>query len=571
VAHMIPRIVSGETESAAERKLFSKIRDELPDEWSVLHSLGLAIHHRKPWAEIDFVLVGPTGVYCLEVKGGRIGRSEGIWTTTDRDGRTSRLKESPFSQVGSASAALRNYLLDRAPAIRKSITGYGLATPDVKFNLAGPDVVGEIVYDDADSAVPFDRYIKRLADYWRSRLGATGSELNVLEREKVVSVLCADFDLRPSLQAQVGRARDELARLTSGQLRVFQGLRENPRVVVRGGAGTGKTLLAVEEARRLAADGESVLLTCFNRRLAEYLAPAADGLPSLRIIHLHGLMTDVVAKAGLKSRLPDAEATDLSEVFYPDLCLEAFLDGAVPQFDAVIIDEGQDLLLDSYIDVFDGLLSGGLRDGRWRVFLDPNQDIFENTGQRGLARFLAARPTTYGLSVNCRNTASIATSTSLLSGAPLDAVLGTEGPDVVQEWYANDEQQRHMVSKVVRQWIYQGIRPADIVVLSPRRLENSCLSNGLISVPAPLTDLGKGEPAPGGILFSTVHGFKGLESLAIALADVDNILTPRNAAAVYVGASRAQILLAVFLRKSPEDEQAYAKRAFEFGQRMPIL
>src|SRR2546425_271075 len=143
MARMIPTIISGETESSAERKLFAKIRDELADEWSVLHSLGLALHDRKPWAEIDFVLVGPTGVYCLEVKGGRITRTEGVWTTTDREGHTRPLKESPFAQVGSASAALYKFLVERIPALRESITGFGVATPDVQFSVVGPDVIKE--------------------------------------------------------------------------------------------------------------------------------------------------------------------------------------------------------------------------------------------------------------------------------------------------------------------------------------------------------------------------------------------------------------------------------------------
>lgn len=568
MAQMIPTVISGETESAAERRLFGKIRDELSDDWSVLHSLGMAVHARKPWAEIDFVIVGPPGVYCLEVKGGRIARTHSVWTTTNRDGHTRALKESPFAQVGSASAALYKYMIGRMPG-RELIAGYGVATPDVRFTITGPDIIKAIVYDEADLAEPFKHYVERLTDYWNSRLTRPGREANVLDaphRSSIVSALCGDFDLRPSLRARVGKAQDELARLTAGQLQVFDGLRENQRVVVRGGAGTGKTFLAFEEARRLAHDGLSVLYTCFNRRLAEFLAPGAANIPKLKVVHLHGLMAEVIAKAGLKSRLPNAQSQDLFDVFYPELCLEALLSGAGPEFDSLVIDEGQDLLLDSYVDVFEGLLTAGLKDGRWRVFLDPYQDIFDNRGSKGLARFLASGPTQYRLSVNCRNTAPVATAASLVSGAPLDLVLCLEGPEVVQEWYDNQVQQRHAVSKAVRNWISQGIRPIEIVILSPRRLENSCLATGLISVPAPLADIAGENSGSGAVRFSTLHAFKGLESTAVALVDIEDIETLRGAAAVYVGASRARALLAVFLEKS--QEKAYEKRAFEFGERM---
>src|SRR5438105_1281638 len=112
---MIPQTVRRGTSSDAERKLFRVIRDDLSDEWTVLHSLGLAGHERKPWAEVDFVLIGPPGVYCLEVKGGRIRREAGRWFFTDRAGRTTEKGEGPFEQVGGASAALAGHLFARMP------------------------------------------------------------------------------------------------------------------------------------------------------------------------------------------------------------------------------------------------------------------------------------------------------------------------------------------------------------------------------------------------------------------------------------------------------------------------
>jgi hypothetical protein len=107
MARMIPTFVSEHTTSEAEVELFKVIGRELPEEWTVLHSLGLATHARKPWAEIDFVLVGPPGVLCLEVKGGRIRRQEGRWIFTNRHGKESEPKvEGPFDQAGGAASAL---------------------------------------------------------------------------------------------------------------------------------------------------------------------------------------------------------------------------------------------------------------------------------------------------------------------------------------------------------------------------------------------------------------------------------------------------------------------------------
>src|SRR5262252_1368416 len=119
MARMLPPTVREGTSSPAEREMFVHIRDELSNDWIALHSVGLTIHKRKPWAEIDFVLIGPPGVFCLEVKGGRVTREEGVWYTTPQHGpdrgKRQRLNESPFEQVGSASAELFKFLSESMP------------------------------------------------------------------------------------------------------------------------------------------------------------------------------------------------------------------------------------------------------------------------------------------------------------------------------------------------------------------------------------------------------------------------------------------------------------------------
>ena len=77
MARMIPSRVSETTKSHAERQMFEKISTELSDDWIVLHSLGVAECRDRPWTEVDFVLIGPLGVYCLEVKGGNLRRVGG--------------------------------------------------------------------------------------------------------------------------------------------------------------------------------------------------------------------------------------------------------------------------------------------------------------------------------------------------------------------------------------------------------------------------------------------------------------------------------------------------------------
>src|SRR4051794_24955958 len=117
MARMIPTAFAETTVSAAERKLFQLLKnDPGTTDWIALHSLGLSRRGKKPYGEIDFVVLIPGGgVICLEVKGGRVACRDGEWQTTDRYDRTERLRRSPFLQARESMFALRDAVLNRAP------------------------------------------------------------------------------------------------------------------------------------------------------------------------------------------------------------------------------------------------------------------------------------------------------------------------------------------------------------------------------------------------------------------------------------------------------------------------
>lgn len=565
MAAMHPPVVSADTKSQAEIALFSTIESQLDDKWVALHSVGLTYHGTKPWAEVDFVLVGPPGVLCLEVKGGRPGRTNGRWYTLDRNDERHDLRESPFQQAASASSALFAYLKDARVITRDTPVVYAVATPDVEFAVTGPDVDEALVYDQRDRPHPFSEYVDRVFRRWAERGLARPTPMSHGDRDAVLSAIRADFDLRPSIRARVDSSCDELLRLTQRQYSVLDGLVDNQRAVIRGGAGTGKTLLAVEEALRAADDGAEVLLCCFNKNLATELRKALPGRVTVR--HLHGLMAEIVRDAGLRSKVPDADESDLFESIYPDLVLEAFLDRHDAPFDMIVVDEAQDLLLPAYMDVFDVLLRGGLKQGRWRFFLDANQDLYAATAPAALERLLTERPAQFRLTMNCRNTAAIGTATALLAGSDLSAVLEAEGPDVEYLWWNTPDQERQIISKRVRRLLHDGIDPDRVVVLSPVRRQNSALASGLISCPVELVSLETGSG--GGIRFSTVSSFKGLESDVIVLIDVASLKGPAAARTLYVATSRAKALLICAL---PESERtAFDELAFDFGRRVSEL
>jgi superfamily I DNA/RNA helicase len=307
-----------------------------------------------------------------------------------------------------------------------------------------------------------------------------------------------------------------------------------------------------------------VLLTCYNRPLGDHLAAALSGVAAVDTRTVHSFMAGVVAESGLTSRLPAASEADLFAVFYPELTVEALLDSG-PRYDAVVVDEAQDVLRPAYLDVLDAALDGGLANGVWRAFLDPRQNIFAGTDASALADMLKLGPVQFRLSVNCRNSAPIATDTALLSGLECEDVLKADGPEVEHEWYRDRGHQRRLVTNRLNRLLSDGVRPTDVVVLGRRRLDKSSLGAGLADRSGPkLVEYTLHAPK-NAVRYATISGFKGLEADVVLLVDVDDLTSPEARQSLYVGVSRCKALLCVFLDEAVRPE--YEQLATEFGER----
>src|ERR1039458_5999269 len=99
----------------SEQRVFSLLRnDPATKEWVVLHSLNLKQSGTQPYGEVDFVVLIPSaGVFCLEVKGGRVACEDGAWTTTDASGHSHLMKRNPFKQAQDGMHEVRKSLEER--------------------------------------------------------------------------------------------------------------------------------------------------------------------------------------------------------------------------------------------------------------------------------------------------------------------------------------------------------------------------------------------------------------------------------------------------------------------------
>ncbi|MEI8254386.1 MAG: NERD domain-containing protein/DEAD/DEAH box helicase [Deltaproteobacteria bacterium] len=254
-----PRELPRPTSSAAERAIHAALREGIPDDWCIWHSLR-AQTSRGVDAEADFVVAVPgRGMLVVEVKGGYVDVRGGVWR---QSGRT--MEKVPREQAHGTSQTILQQLKARGTAP----PAWGVATwfPDVPVDgsLQQGDMVGRVLGRDemADAGAALRRVIERaLPRVTEPTDDAWIEALHKLWGETWIP--------RGSLGLRLARDDRERVQFDAAQAIVLEGLLANPRVLVSGGAGTGKTLVAREAARRLADGGsQRVALVCFSPTLS---------------------------------------------------------------------------------------------------------------------------------------------------------------------------------------------------------------------------------------------------------------------------------------------------------------
>ncbi len=547
MARMIPAQLpdGGAGVSTAERTIFKEFARQLGAEWTVLHSVHWLAREggRSRDGEADFLLAHPRhGVLVLEVKGGTISR-DGVtqaWSSRDWGGEAHAIKD-PFEQAERNMYALRAKLAD-APETTWFPWRFAraVAFPDVLVGDAdlGPNAPRPLIIDSGDLAT-LARALGRAFD--ASPGGGTGpGEAGV---QALVRLLKPPIELaRPGLRGEMLRQDEAFLRLTEQQYALLDFLGGHRRVAIDGAVGSGKTLLAIEQCRRLARQGFRVLFTCYNKALAAWARAAlaadlGDAAALVTVENYHDLAANLVRRAGLP--VPDLGALDgdaLTRYFadeLPEQLLEALALLPTARYDAVVVDEGQDFA-DTWWITLEALLADP-EDGPLAIFYDDNQRIYYATAASGA--YPIPRPH-FALPHNCRTTRHIhEAATAYHRGDRRPSCRGPEGRPIVA--VATDE---GGVLAALRRVLHdltqtEGVSAAEIVVLSTRSAKNSALVEGTRVGNLTLT---WNDAGPGQLRVRTVYTFKGLESPIVILAEPERAHATNRDALLYVALSRAQ-------------------------------
>ena len=558
MATMIPELSEAQLAdlpSQAEAKVYRAFRDGLPADFVVFFQVGWILRREEEQAkdgETDFLVCHPDlGYLCVEVKGGGVGfdSHSGDWFSVDRHQHKHPINN-PINQALKAKYSIRSKLNEHQRwkdlALHNVLRGHAVFFPDVGNTsvLSRPDMPATLIGCSKDLQSP-KSWIDAAFAYW----GNDASSFTALGRrglDVLRDVFARSFVVTPLVSSQLAEQEARRLVLTKDQIRVLDFLRSHRRVAVSGGAGTGKTVLALEKARRLAAEGFKTLLTCYNRQLADYLSTICGATPNLDVMSFHQLCHRQVERANRASGrdlVAEAKVTypgkDLYEVQLPN-ALGYSLEVLPDRYDAIVCDEGQDFREEFWVPL--ELLLMDYETSPLYVFYDDNQNIYARAGT------FPIRDEPFSLTTNCRNTAPIHVAAyKHYKGVPVSPP-DIQGDELHFEESANRDPQATKINALIVDLVAkQGVSPGDITVLIADALHKAEYYAALrrLPLPRPASWLEEGVRGSNTVLIDTIQRFKGLESPILILWGLDTIDLSRNQELLYVGMSRAKSLLVI--------------------------
>jgi superfamily I DNA and RNA helicase len=315
-------------------------------------------------------------------------------------------------------------------------------------------------------------------------------------------------------------------RLTEQQAGILQVTRLLNRIEVRGGAGSGKTVLALQQAKELSRKGQRVALLCYSLGLAAYLRRQVETWPRKQQPAFVGTFHDFGRQWGA----PDGDRADSDfwETTLPRVMDElagALTDGK--RYDAVVVDEAQDFAESWWAPVLKALKDE--EESGVYVFSDENQRIFGRYGAPPVALIPLV------LDHCLRNTKEIHEAFAPLAPSRMYARGGT-GPAVRFVAASASEAEEVADDEVVRLLDDEGWEPGRVALITTGKRHTSQVMQ--------VEDVGQ-DGYWGSfwdaeeVFYGHVLGCKGLERAAVVLCLNEESVKDRARERLYVGMSRA--------------------------------
>jgi superfamily I DNA and RNA helicase len=352
---------------------------------------------------------------------------------------------------------------------------------------------------------------------------------------------CESWVPEMSLLSRKKETEKKRLRLDKEQFNMLCRVIENNRVIVKGKAGTGKTILTRELAKSEASRGARVLLLCFTDALGFELSRELDN-KRITTAPLGKFALKLLRDKGLKIK----ESNDPE--FWGPIIVKAAkkgLTGKEDLWDTLIIDEGQDMgknewkLIRKCVD----------KNKRIWVFMDQIQAFWK---QREIPGFIVKKSMTYVLDkpYRCPSGIQALADAYLSEEADLKKARAAVKVGTIKITRTSPNEIKAGVAKEIDELLKDGFEPSEIAVISLRGMmlpENIMHSKKLGKHKiVKATDPNASEQ----IVCDTFLRFKGLERPAVIITDL-HYVSERYEIRMNIALTRALSILRII---GPEAE-----------------
>ena len=579
---------------SGEEAMFKALRDFLPNDYYVFHSyriVKLIPDKGISENEIDFLVFHPDyGCLVIECKNARIKRysETGQWVYLKKvesgekydyeDEYGNKIKEinmhDPFDQAFSGMHSLidklieKNYkdysLVEQIKACKFMVavwlpkyTHNSLSRADFVANIT-PELVitKEALTDKTELESQIRCLMERMQKVhysvkYEEIIDDASNYQHKLTHDEALNMFIKV--LRPAFKAIVFSNKDfenTYIELLEEQYVVLDFLAHQRTAAISGASGTGKTLVAVERARRLSEAGNKVLFLCYNRNLMESLSETNK--EKLPLVDFYTL--DAFGCKKCDAALGDWTYYDLKTILENEIVNGEF------EYKHIIVDEGQDFgrhnemeddIRSEILDLFSQYGAGEYDndDTSFFVFYDKNQmvnyDRRKTDHRYELPGYLSEVDSKLTLYRNCRNTKNIANvAYSLLELTPIMNERAWDGNMPAFVFYSGEEEFNQRFDKIINE-LSKESGYNHVVISCGDSMKSSVLSNRLIQ------DVDKRNYAVKAdgkkVKVYTCATFKGLEADDVIVTDINPRTFSKDNCDFYVAASRAKKRLVVMI------------------------
>lgn len=533
----LPVSIRSDRRRRAEVRTYDRLAAALDDSFTVFYSspwLGVDSYGAEKDGECDFLVAHPRlGYLAIEVKGGGISfdPETGRWRSRDENGIRHNIKD-PVGQARDAKHELLKKLKASGRWQSRYIRiAHGVIFPNASAPPAdlGADRPARIFCCAEEFAHGLRAWVgQRL---YERRPGGGFDPLGADGLAAFTHILARPFQLHFSVGARMADAAEHLGVLEPTQFHILDNIEDIDRAEIRGGAGTGKTVIAAEEALRLASAARRTLLICHSAPLAAELAVRLAGVANLTVTSFHSLCGSMASAARIEVK---GEGSSLYEEALPGALIDAADLLPSERWEAVVVDEGQDFRQNWWIALTSVMAPGC----RVRVMSDSNQRVYDAGRVPGLDLELVP----IRLKLNLRNTQLICHAASAHYAGPEIRAAGPEGPPVTWIGAENSEGLATAAAAELRRLLHgEEVATSDIAVLVPSsewldRVRVATAKSGL-------TFAGADRLRSEAVVLDTVRRFKGLDRPAVILVVGPSDMQATELA--YVGMTRPKSYLAV--------------------------